>query len=104
MSDLNNVYNKKAKRENKKMKEETSKVLELISVLGVGIVGIGIGAVFAEYFKQFSLLIILIGLFIHGVAMYKIHAENKKEIFLSKFFYWLCWMVIILIVIYVVAK
>lgn len=80
------------------------KILELISVLGVGTIGFGLGAFFSYYIKTYALPVILIGVLTHGLAMYKVHARNKKESLLVKFLYWVCWIIIIGLAIYVLLK
>lgn len=71
-----------------------SKLLELVSVLGVGIIGFGLGALFVGYFKQYAVPIIGIGVLMHGLSMYKIHSESKKESSWMKLLYWLCWVIL----------
>ncbi|MEK6936071.1 MAG: hypothetical protein AABW67_04740 [Nanoarchaeota archaeon] len=48
-------------------------------MLGAGILSFGLGAVFAGYFQNLAWLIVLIGVVIHGWAMYKIYLSNNKK-------------------------
>lgn len=70
------------------------KLAELTSILGVGVIGFGLGALLSIYFQPFSLLIILIGIALHGVAMYNKSKTETKELLWVRLFYWLCWLIL----------
>lgn len=80
-----------------------STVLELVSVLGVGFIGFGLGALFAGYVRQYEYLIILAGILVHGLAMYKIHSGGKEEHLWVKLLYWLCWVILTGLAVYIVV-
>lgn len=82
------------------MKEE---IAELFSGLGIGILGIGLGILLSSYFQSYALLIIFIGILLHGLGMYYLHLRRKsaKEEFTSRnFLYRLCWVILILLFIF----
>ncbi|MCX9010729.1 MAG: hypothetical protein OIN66_06355 [Candidatus Methanoperedens sp.] len=95
-----------------------AKLAELASTFGAGVLGFGLGALLVDFVQQYALLIILIGLMMHGWGMYKTHLQNKKEgdhkdstlqIKPGEFswinlLYWLCWIIIIGLAIYVLVK
>lgn len=82
------------------------KFAELISSLGAGVMGIGFGAIFSEYLKPFSVMILIIGLLSHAVGMFDKHKiENNNEVFQPAwaiFLYWSCWVGIIGSIIYLI--
>ncbi len=90
----------------KNMTEKTvkGKISELISVFGVGSIGFGLGALFADFARLYAPWIILIGILMHGLGMYEIQTMNKKEMWWTKPLYWLCWIIIIGLAIYVLPK
>ena len=53
-------------------------LLELeASGLGAGMLGFGLGALFAHSVESYAPWILLAGLIIHGWGMYSIHPRNK---------------------------
>ncbi|NJD78897.1 MAG: hypothetical protein FIB08_17695 [Candidatus Methanoperedens sp.] len=94
------------------------KLAELASTFGAGVLGFGLGALLADYFQQYALLIILLGLMMHGWGMYKTHLQSKKEgdhkdsnpqikpggFSWKNLLYLLCWVIIIGLAIYVLVK
>jgi len=60
----------------KNAKESRVKQAELASALGAGIIGFGLGVYLANYLQPYALWTIVIGIALHGVAMYK-KAEMK---------------------------
>lgn len=80
-----------------------STVLELVSVLGVGVIGFGLGALFAVSIGQYAYQIILAGILVHGIAMYNIHSGNKEERPWVKLLYWLCWAILAGLAVYIVV-
>lgn len=47
------------------------------SLFGACFIAFGLGALFADFFKSFTFLIIVIGIILHSWGMYKIHQRNK---------------------------
>ena len=46
-------------------------------MLGAGIIGLGLGALLINYIQQYASWIILIGIIVHGWAMYKIYTRKE---------------------------
>ena len=76
---------------------------ELASAIGAGIIGFGLGIYFASYFASYALWTIIIGVALHGVAMYKKAEMRPTMLRWAKWLYWLCWVIIVGLVIYVLA-
>lgn len=47
------------------------------SLWGACAIAFGLGSLLTNYFGQFSLVLIFIGIIIHAWGMYKIHKRNK---------------------------
>ena len=85
-------------------KDSALKQAELASALGAGIIGFGLGAYLANYFAPNALWTIVIGIALHGVAMYKKAEIKPTKLKWAKWLYWLCWAIIIGLAIYIVAS
>lgn len=81
-------------------KESRLRQADLASALGAGIIGFGLGAYFASY----ALWIIVIGIALHGVAMYEKAEMKPATLRWAKWLYWLCWAIIIGLIIYIVVS
>jgi len=87
-----------------KNSQTKEKLVELVSILGVGIIGFGLGAFLSIYFQPFSPLIILIGIALHGVAMYQKSRTRTKDFLWVRFLYWLCWLIIAGLTIFIISR
>ena len=85
-------------------KDSALKQAELASALGAGIIGFGLGVYLANYFASNALWTIVIGIALHGVAMYKKAGMKPTKLKWAKWLYWLCWAIIIGLVIYILAS
>ena len=72
-------------------KDSALKQAELASALGAGIIGFGLGVYLANYFASNALWTIVIGIALHGVAMYKKAEIKPTSLRWAKWLYWLCW-------------
>src|SRR3990170_3778607 len=88
----------------KNAKESRVKQAELASTLGAGIIGFGLGAYLANYFEPYAIWTIVIGIALHGVAMYKKAEIKPTKLKWAKWLYWLCWAIIIVLAIYILAS
>lgn len=85
-------------------KDSRLKRAELASALGVGIIGFGLGVYLANYFEHHAIWTIVIGIALHGIAMYKKAEIKPTKLKWAKWLYWLCWAIIIGLAIYIVAS
>jgi len=88
----------------KNAKDSALKQAELASALGAGIIGFGLGIYLADYFEPYAILAIVIGVALHGVAMYKKAEMKPTTLRWAKWLYWLCWAIIIGLIIYILAS
>ena len=88
----------------KNTKDSALKQAELASALGAGIIGFGLGVYFAGYFASYALWTIVIGVALHGVAMYKKAEMKPTTLRWAKWLYWMFWAIIIVLAIYIVAS
>lgn len=72
------------------------------SMLGVGIVGMGLGLMLSKFLASYAFLIMVLGLLMHSWGMYKMHQNDKKKISLMRILYWVCWVILIGLAIYTV--
>ena len=85
-------------------KDSELKQAELASALGAGVIGFGLGVYLANYFQPYALWTVVIGIALHGVAMYKKAEVKPTSLKWAKWLYWLCWAIIIGLVIYILAS
>ena len=88
----------------KNAKDSKLKQAELASALGAGIIGFGLGGYLANYFKPYALWTIVIGIALHGVAMYKKMEMTPTKLKWAQLLYWLCWAIIIGLALYILAS
>ncbi len=89
---------------NENTKDSRLRQAELASTVGVGIIGFGIGLYLANYFEPYALWTIVIGIALHGVAMYKKAKMKPTMLRWARWLYWLCWAIIIGLVIYIAVS
>lgn len=74
------------------------KLAETASTIGAGIIGFGLGTLLSNYFSQYTPWIILVGLVMHSIGMYKMRFEYKTTG--AKILYWLCWIILFGLAVY----
>jgi hypothetical protein len=76
---------------------------ELAGSTGAGVLGAGVGVLLAQWAAPYALLLILVGILLHGWGMLEKHRlEAGAGIPLwSKTLYWLCWIVLAVLVIWI---
>ena len=84
--------------------ESKLKTAELTSALGAGIIGLGLGVYLANYFEPYAIWTIVIGIALHGLAMYKKAEMKPAKLKWAKWLYWLCWAIIIGLAIYIIVS
>lgn len=86
-----------------KTKESRLKQADLASAIGAGIIGFGLGVYFANYFQPYAALLIIVGIALHGVAMYKKAEMKPASLKWARWLYWICWAIIIGLLVYIMA-
>ena len=85
--------------------ERRARFAELMSSLGAGVLGIGIGVLATDYLKKFGLLILGAGLLVHAWGMTEKHRlENRNgapRVLWSTLLYWICWLGLLVLAAYV---
>lgn len=51
----------------------------LMSLTGACLIAFGLGVLLSDKFQSYYPYIILIGIVIHGIGMFKVHQRNKKN-------------------------
>jgi hypothetical protein len=78
------------------------KQANLMSALGAGVLGAGLGAMFANWLATFAVATVLIGIAIHGWGMFEkrrledISGEPRAA--WEMVMYWGCWLVLAMLV------
>jgi O-antigen/teichoic acid export membrane protein len=78
------------------------KQAELMSALGAGVLGAGLGAMLANWLAAFAVAAMLIGVAVHGWAMFeKRRIENMRgqpRATWESVLYWSCWFILAMLV------
>ncbi len=86
--------------------DSLNKKVDLASGVGAGLLGFGLGALFAPYMKEVAIPVAALGLILHAWGMFAKHQiEQRNNIVIptwSKTLYWLCWIALIALVVYAV--
>lgn len=81
---------------------------ELLSGVGAVVLGIGLGVLLSNYLKIYALPVLITGLVMHGLGMLLKHKfENESStvrLWWAETLYWLCWVVLLGIIIYVITN
>ena len=67
---------------------------ELVSSLGAGVLGVGLGLVLSRYLAGFAVPLLLIGIALHGWGMYDKRRLERGVVARTAWveaLYWLCW-------------
>jgi hypothetical protein len=74
------------------------KQAELMSSLGAGLLGFGLGAMVAPFVADLALFVLAVGALMHGWGMYNKHATERDlgqpETLWMKTLYWSCWLIL----------
>ena len=80
------------------------RLAELVSSLGAGILGLGIGILAASYLTGLGPAIVGAGLLLHAWGMADRHRMEAKQgaprIWWSTLMYWLCWLSLVALVVF----
>jgi hypothetical protein len=83
------------------------KSAELISGLGAGFLGAGLGLLWRDKLGSFAVPILVSGLVAHALGMYLKHRWERSTMPLPGWvgaLYWVCWALLAGVVIYIVAS
>ena len=68
---------------------------ELLSTVGAGVLGAGIGLLLAEHLVRYAVAMLIVGIIVHGWGMFdKRRLENERSGTRGWWFdvlYWVCW-------------
>lgn len=81
------------------------KMADLLSSLGAGMLGAGIGLLLSKMLAGMALPLLLAGLVSHSVGMFDKHLweqDQHASIVWAQFLYWLCWLILAALLIYIV--
>lgn len=85
---------------------EQVKRADLLSSVGAGFLGGGIAIFIQEALKSHAVVILTIGIISHGSGMYLKHRLEKrmnyKALLWENILYWSCWIVLLLLLIYLI--
>ena len=83
------------------------KLAELTSGIGALVLGVGLGALFADWFASSATAIVLVGGAAHAFGMWDKHQlERQSQIAVSRWvagLYWTCWLLLAALVVVLVA-
>lgn len=80
---------------------------ELISTTGAGVLGAGIGLLFAQWLAAYAVAFLLVGLVCHGWGMYEKHRLDAKlgaAAWWLEWAYRLCWVLLGGLAVYIIWK
>lgn len=81
---------------------------ELVSTTGAGVLGAGVGLLFARTLSQYTLPILLIGLFCHGWGMYEKHLvdlhQGERLPRWVDWVYWMCWIMLAGLLVFIFGR
>ena len=91
-----------------KKNQSRVKRAELLSGVGAVVLGIGLGVLLSSFLKPFALPVLVTGLVMHALGMLLKHKyENEAatvRLWWAEILYWLCWAILLGIIIYVVIN
>jgi hypothetical protein len=80
----------------------------LLSTTGAALGGVGVGVLLSDFLDSLGIAILLIGLLAHGVGMLGSRrvqrAQGHDFSWLEVGAYWLCWVLIAIVLVYVAAR
>jgi hypothetical protein len=81
------------------MSPARGKRADLAGAAGAGVLGIGLGALLAQFVQSFALVLIAIGILLHAWGMLEKHRLEVGAAIprWSKALYWLCWLALALL-------
>jgi hypothetical protein len=81
---------------------------ELISTVGAGVLGAGLGLLLARALAPYTLPLLLIGLGCHAWGMYEKHQadvqQGEQPPTWAKWIYWSCWVLLGVLAVFIVLR
>lgn len=80
---------------------------DLLSSIGAGVIGVGIGVMLANILAGYTLPILLLGLISHSLGMFQKHRLEQGRyvhIVWIESVYWLCWLALAVLLVYIVIR
>lgn len=79
---------------------------DLAGGVGAGVLGVGLGALLAQWTAQYAMLLLVIGVLLHGWGMLEKHRleEGAEVPVWSTILYWACWAVLALLTVWIILK
>ncbi|HKQ29161.1 MAG TPA: hypothetical protein VJT77_11220 [Burkholderiales bacterium] len=79
---------------------------ELAGATGAGVLGVGLGALLAQWTAQYAVPLLIVGVLLHGWGMLeKQRLEAGVDVPLwSTALYWACWAVLAVLIVWIVVK
>ena len=76
---------------------------ELASSAGAGVLGVGLGALFAQWAAPFAVALLFLGVLLHGWGMVERHRLEAGSTLpsWSKGLYWVCWVLLAILMIWI---
>lgn len=81
---------------------------QLLSGVGAVVLGIGLGILLSNFLKIYALPVLITGLVMHALGMFMQHKFDNESttvrLWWAEILYWLCWFVLLGIIIYVITN
>jgi hypothetical protein len=76
---------------------------DLAGSAGAGVLGAGLGALFAEWAAPFAVVLLVLGVLLHGWGMVEKHRleAGATAPSWSKALYWICWVLLALLMMWI---
>ena len=89
-------------------RERRRKQAELLSGVGALVLGVGIGALTASALQPHAIVILFVGIAVHGWGMFAKHRIEKSSpigmVWWSNATYWICWLLLALVIAIAAAR
>ena len=79
---------------------------ELAGATGAGVLGVGLGALLAQWTAPYAMLLLVMGVLLHGWGMLEKHRlEAGADVPLwSAALYWACWAILVVLIVWIVLQ
>lgn len=81
---------------------------DLLSSVGAGVLGAGIGLLLANFLAPYAIPILLLGLLSHAAGMFQKHSLEGQgktvRVWWAEALYWLCWLGLAVLLLLIVMR